>query len=150
MGGAKSLEGTVSKITTAEFNRLIAEELPLAHELGMRLESIERGRAVIRVPFDDAILRPGGTVAGPVMMAAADAAMYAVIMSELGTIKEAVTTNLNINFLRRPGPGDVIAEGRLLKLGRRLAVIEVTIRGAGSDAAVAHATGTYSLPPPAD
>lgn len=138
------------KITTDDFNRLIAEELPLAHGLGIRLDAIERGRAVIRIPFDNAMLRPGGTVAGPVMMAAADAAMYAVIMSELGTIKEAVTTNLNINFLRRPGPGDVIAEGRLLKLGRRLAVMEVTIHGEGSDQPVAHATGTYSIPPVAD
>ena len=140
----------VPKITTEEFNRIIAEELPLAHRLGMRLDAIERGRAVIRIPYDDALLRPGGTVAGPVMMAAADAAMYAVIMSELGTIKEAVTTNLNINFLRRPGPGDVIAEARLLKLGRRLAVMEVTIRGEGAEEPVAHATGTYSIPPLAE
>ena len=138
------------KITTDEFNRIVAEELPLARGLGVRLETIERGRSVIRIPFDDALLRPGGTVAGPVMMAAADAAMYAAIMSELGTVKQAVTTNLNINFLRRPGPGDIIAEGRVLKLGRRLAVLEVTIRSDGSDAPVAHATGTYSIPPAAD
>lgn len=138
------------KITTHEFNRIVAEELPLARGLGVRLETIERGRSVIRIPFDDALLRPGGTVAGPVMMAAADAAMYAAIMSELGTVKQAVTTNLNINFLRRPGPGDIIAEGRVLKLGRRLAVLEVTIRSDGSDAPVAHATGTYSIPPAAD
>ena len=138
------------KITTHEFNRIVAEELPLARGLGVRLETIERGRSVIRIPFDDALLRPGGTVAGPVMMAAADAAMYAAIMSELGTVKQAVTTNLNINFLRRPGPADIIAEGRVLKLGRRLAVLEVTIRSDGSDAPVAHATGTYSIPPAAD
>jgi uncharacterized protein (TIGR00369 family) len=140
----------VPKITTDEFNRIVAEELPLARGLGVRLEAIERGRSVIRIPYDDALLRPGGTVAGPVMMAAADAAMYAAIMSELGTVKQAVTTNLNINFLRRPGPGDIIAEGRVLKLGRRLAVLEVTIRSDGSDAPVAHATGTYSIPPAAD
>ena len=137
-------------ITTDEFNRIVAEELPLARGLGVRLETIERGRSVIRIPFGDDLLRPGGTVAGPVMMAAADAAMYAAIMSELGTVKQAVTTNLNINFLRRPGPGDIIAEGRVLKLGRRLAVLEVTIRSDGSDAPVAHATGTYSIPPTAD
>ena len=138
------------KITTDEFNRIVAEELPLARGLGVRLETIERGRSVIRIPFNDALLRPGGTIAGPVMMAAADAAMYAAIMSELGTVKQAVTTNLNINFLRRPSPGDIIAEGRVLKLGRRLAVLEVTIRSDGSDSPVAHATGTYSIPPAAD
>ena len=138
------------KITIDDFNRIIAEDLPLAHGLGIRLDAIERGRAVIRIPFDEAMLRPGGTVAGPVMMAAADAAMYAVIMSELGAVKEAVTTNFNINFLRRPGPGKLIAEGCLLKLGRRLAVSEVTIHSEGSDAPVAHATGTYSIPPGSD
>jgi uncharacterized protein (TIGR00369 family) len=140
----------MAKITTDDFNRIIAEDLPLAHDLGMRLDAIERGRAVIRIPYDDAMLRPGGTVAGPIMMAAADAAMYAVIMSELGTIKQAVTTNLNINFMRLPEPGDVIAEGRILKLGRRLAVMEVTIHGEGSEEPVAHATGTYSIPPVSD
>ncbi len=140
----------MAKITTDDFNRIIAEDLPLAHGLGLRLDAIERSRAVIRIPYDDAMLRPGGTVAGPVMMAAADDAMYAVIMSELGTIKKAVTTNLNINFMRRLEPGDVIAEGRILKLGRRLAVMEVTIHGEGSDELVAHATGTYSIPPAAD
>jgi len=135
------------KITKEDFNRIIAEEMPLAHELGFRLDAIERGRAVIRIPFNKSMLRPGNTIAGPVMMAAADAAMYAVIMSELGAIKEAVTTNLNINFLLRPEPGDIIAEGHLLKVGRRLAVAEVTILGEGSDAPVAHATGTFSIPP---
>ena len=120
----------MAKITTDDFNRIIAEDLPLAHGLGLRLDAIERSRAVIRIPYDDA--------------------MYAVIMSELGTIKKAVTTNLNINFMRRLEPGDVIAEGRILKLGRRLAVMEVTIHGEGSDELVAHATGTYSIPPAAD
>ena len=140
----------MAKITTDDFNRIIAEDLPLAHDLGMRLDAIERGRAVIRIPYDDAMLRPGGTVAGPIMMAAADAAMYAVIMSELGTIKQAVTTNLNINFMRRPEPADLIAEARLLKLGRRSAVGDVMIYsddgGDAADHPVAHATLTYAIP----
>lgn len=137
----------MSEITVAAFNRIIEDELPLANALGFRLTEIEAGRASLRIPFADRMLRPGGTIAGPVMMAAADAVMYAVVMSARGGAKEAVTSNLTIHFLRRPEPGDLVAEGRLLKLGRRLAVVEVTIASAGGGEAVAHVTGTYSIPP---
>ena len=74
----------------------------------------------------------------------------AVVLSHDRRLQMAVTTTLNINFLRKPGPADLIAEGRVLKLGRRLAVIEVTIYSAGDAEPVAHATGTYSLPPTKD
>jgi uncharacterized protein (TIGR00369 family) len=80
-------------------------------------------------------------------MALADYAMYAVTLSMAGRVALAVTTNLSINFLRRPEPRDVLAEGRILKFGKRLAVSEVTLRSEGQDAPVAHVTGTYSLPP---
>ena len=92
-------------------------------------------------------LRPGGTVSGPAMMALADYALYAAILANIGPVGLAVTTNLSFNFLRKPGPGALLAECRLLKLGRRLAVGEVAIRGAGSEDIVCHATGTYSIPP---
>ncbi|MCA8966150.1 MAG: PaaI family thioesterase, partial [Planctomycetes bacterium] len=92
--------------------------------------------------------RPGGTVAGPVMMALADWAAYAAILAEIGIVPLAVTTSFNINFLRRPTPhAAVLAEARLLKLGRRLAVAEVDVRSEGEAAVVAHATATYSIPP---
>ena len=80
------------------------------------------------------------------MMMLADACMYAVVLSQIGEVKLAVTTNLNINFLRKPANSDLIARGSMIKLGKRLAVIEVSIY---SDTdIVAHATGTYSIPPP--
>ena len=80
------------------------------------------------------------------MMALANATMYAVILSAIGVVKLAVTTSFNINFLHRPKPADLNAERRILKLGKRLAVVEVTMHSDGHDAPVAHATGTYSIP----
>ncbi len=82
-------------------------------------------------------------------MALADAAMYAVVLSRVGPVELAVTTNLTINFLRKPAPGDVLAEARLLKLGKRLAVGEVLLYSASEtrDKLVAHVASTYSIPP---
>ena len=135
----------MSKITPEAFNQIIEAELPWAAENDIRLESVEAGTAELRLPFHSRSLRPGGTIAGPHMMMLADACMYAVVLSQIGEIKLAVTTNLNINFLRKPANSDLIARGSMIKLGKRLAVIEVSIF---SDTdIVAHATGTYSIPP---
>ena len=135
------------KVSVEKFNALMAEEMPWAVDVGMTLESIDAGKAVMRLPFDDGMLRPGGTLSGPTMMALADATMYAVVLSAIGIVKLAVTISFNINFLHRPPPADLMADGRLLKLGKRLAVIEVTPHSDGHKEPVAHATGTYSIPP---
>ena len=135
------------KITIDQYNTLMNEEMPWAVEAGMTLESIGADRATMRLAFNDAMLRPGGTMSGPTMMALADATMYAVVLGAIGIVKLAVTTSFNINFLFRPSPADLLAEGRLLKIGKRLAVIEVTLHSDGHDEPVAHATGTYSIPP---
>jgi uncharacterized protein (TIGR00369 family) len=135
------------RITVEAFNALVEAELPFAHELGLRIESIGRGRAVGRLRYRDSHLRPGGTLAGPVLVALADFTMYAVTLSAVRGVALAVTTNLTINFLRRPAPADVIAEGRVLKAGKRLVVSEVSMRSDGSDDLIAHVTGTYSIPP---
>jgi uncharacterized protein (TIGR00369 family) len=135
------------KVSVDKFNALMAEEIPWAVDVGMTLESIDAGKAVMRLPFDDGMLRPGGTVSGPTMMALADATMYAVVLSAIGIVKLAVTTSFNINLLHRRLPADLMADGRLLKLGKRLAVIEVTLHSDGHKEPVAHATGTYSIPP---
>lgn len=113
---------------------------------GLRVESVAPGTALIRIAFQPWMVRPGGTVGGPVLMLAADSAMYAVVLAHVGAQPMALTANLNINFLRRPQPADVLAEGRLLKLGRRLAVVEVLIRSEGREELVAHVTGSYALP----
>jgi uncharacterized protein (TIGR00369 family) len=80
------------------------------------------------------------------MMALADFAMYVAVLASIGPVPLAVTTNLSINFLRKPGAADLLAEAKLMKLGKRLAVGEVGIRSAGGAELVAHATPTYSIP----
>ena len=113
------------------------------------IEVVEDAHVTLRQAVDGQHLRPGGTVSGPVMMALADWAAYAEILAEIGIVPLAVTTSFNINFLRRPAPhAAVLADARLLKLGARLAVVEVEIRSEGEPATVAHATATYSIPPP--
>ncbi|CAN0597257.1 MAG: PaaI family thioesterase [Alphaproteobacteria bacterium] len=124
-------------------------ELPLATENGCHAEEIGDGTARVRLPFNASLTRPGGTISGPAMMALTDYGMYAAVLGAIGNVALAVTTNLNINFLRKPEPVDMIAECRVLKLGKRLAVIEVSLYSEGLDEMVAHATGTYSIPPEA-
>ena len=85
----------------------------------------------MRQAYSDGSVRPGGTISGPTMMALADFAMYVAVLAAIGPVPLAVTTNLNINFLRKPMRCDLLAEARLLKLGKRLAVGEVTIRSDG-------------------
>ena len=142
---------TPARITVEEFERLAAEKLPVVAQFGIRCERIEAGRVWMRMPCGDSeLLRPGGTVHGPAMMTLADVTMYAVVLSLIGPVELAVTTNLTANFLRRPAPVDMIAEGRILKLGKRLAVGETSLYSEGDDAPVCHVTATYSIPPQGD
>ena len=137
------------RISIEDFNALVAAELPFAVDLGMSLDRLGPGTVTARLPYRKNFLRPGGTIAGPMLVALADYAMYALTLSVAGRTPLAVTTNLNINFLRRPGPHDVIAEGRVIKGGKRLVVSEVTLfsEGEAKTDPVAHITGTYSVPP---
>ena len=137
----------MSRISIAEFEEIARERVQFAVQLGIKVERLGEGEARARVPYRDDFLRPGGTIAGPVLMSLADFAMYGAVLSMIGPVELAVTTNLNINFLRRPLPGDVIAEARILKLGKRLAVGEVRLFRDGEDELVAHVTATYSIPP---
>lgn len=137
----------MSKVSIQQFQKIIKEELCWADEAGIRLDSISNGLATMRLPFKANSLRPGGSISGPHMMLLADACMFAVVLSVIGEVKLAVTTNLNINFLRKPSPNDLVGEGRVIKMGKRLAVLEVTIIDSSTMKTVAHATGTYSIPP---
>ena len=139
-------------LTAAEIQDVIWAGLPAAKDVGLMIDSAHHdGRVRARIVFRPDMVRPGGTLSGPTMMALADAAMFAAILARLGRLEMAVTTNLNINFLRRPGPCDLVAEASILKLGKRLAVLEVAVFSYTGDAEaadpVAHVTGTYSLPP---
>ncbi|MCB1759124.1 MAG: PaaI family thioesterase [Gammaproteobacteria bacterium] len=137
----------MAKVSVEEFNQLVARELEWASETGLRVEEMEAGRSLMRLPYQSRSIRPGGTISGPHMMMLADACMYAVVLSLIGEVKLAVTTNFNINFLRKPALTDLLADGRIIKLGKRLAVVEVSVMTAEERELVAHATGTYSIPP---
>ena len=98
-----------------------------------------------KVTPDD--LRPGGTVSGPTMFGLADCAFYAVTLAMIGRQALTVTTNCSIDFMRKPKAGkDLIATGKLLKLGRLLAVGDVLLQSDGEDEIVARATLTYAIP----
>jgi acyl-coenzyme A thioesterase PaaI-like protein len=112
------------------------------------VEAVGNRTATIRHPVGVGELRPGGTVSGPVLMAAADLALYVAILGEIGIVPLTVTTNLSINFLRKPaGDRDVIGVCTLLKLGKTLVVGEVALYSEGDEAPVAHVVGTYAIPP---
>lgn len=136
----------MSKMSAGELEAFMAREFPQMDYLNIQIEEVRSRYLRVRVPHDERHLRPGGTVAGPTMMALADCAVWLAIIGTHGKFAEAVTTNLNINFLSRPEPGDLIAEADLLKLGRRLAVGEVSIFGAARPEPVAHAVLTYAMP----
>ena len=139
------------KLTRKELTELLRAEFPemFSGESGYEIEKVWHGGCVIRRHFDRTSLRPGGTLSGATMMALADFAMYVAVLSAVGWVPLAVTTNLTINFLKKPAARDLLAEARLLKLGKRLAVGEVGIRSDGDEELVAHVTSTYSIPPQA-
>ena len=114
----------------------------------VRVESVDAQMLVARLRVDDRHLRPGGTVSGPAMFALADVTIYLAILARIGEVALAVTTNASVDFMRKPEAGrDLLAECRILKLGRVLAVGDVLIRSDGAEAPVARCSMTYSIPP---
>lgn len=135
------------KMTAEELERFLYSHFPHMEDPDFRVEHVEDKSARVRLRYHTKHLRPGGTISGPALMTLADTATYIALLGMIGPVALAVTTNLNINFLRRPAQADVIAECKLLKLGKRLAIGEVTMYSEGDDEPVAHATVTYSIPP---
>lgn len=137
----------MSILTAAQVQTLIREGLPMAEDINLCVDRLDECGVLARVPFHNKLVRPGGTLSGPTIMALADAAMFAVVLGRLGRVEMAVTSNLNINFLVKPKPVDLLAEATILRLSRRQAVCEVAVFSLGSeDELVAHVTGTYALP----
>jgi acyl-coenzyme A thioesterase PaaI-like protein len=130
--------------TKAEIVEFLATEFP---QTRCTVEAVGGRAATIKHQVGLNELRPGGTVAGPVLMAVADVALYVAILGEIGIVPLTVTTNLSINFLRKPSADrDIVGVCKLMKLGRSLAVGEVALYSEGSDEIVAHVVGTYSIP----
>ncbi|MEQ3626540.1 MAG: PaaI family thioesterase [Celeribacter sp.] len=112
------------------------------------IEEVTSEGLILRLRVNERHLRPGGTVSGPAMFALADVAIYLAILSRIGPRALSVTTSCAMDFMRKPAAGvDLLAETRLLKLGRLLAVGDALIRSEGSAAPVARASMTYAIPP---
>src|SRR3954462_1525279 len=133
---------TKAKMTLAELEAFLVKEFPQAFAAGnITIERADGKSCRIRERFHEGMLRPGGTVSGPTLMALADYAMYAVLLSAIGPVGLAVTTNLTINFLRKGAAGQALrAEAKILKLGKRLAVGEVTLLSGENPEPIAHVT----------
>lgn len=137
-------------LDATQVTRLVDAHFPQVQEGNGRvsIERIDAEQAVVRMAFDDRLIRPGGTVSGPAMFKLADFGVYVAILARLGEAGlQAVTTSMTMNFLSRPRPADLIARIRVLKIGRRLAVCEVSLFSEGADDIIAHATSTYAIPP---
>ncbi|NVK44460.1 MAG: PaaI family thioesterase [Oceanospirillaceae bacterium] len=133
-------------LSLEQLSAFLAEHFPQGDQYGA-LEEVGAGRARMRLSVSEQHLRPGGTVSGPVMMALADVAVYAALLTRIGAVPLAVTSNLNISFLRKPqADADLVAEAQMLKVGRMLGVGEVSLYSGSLAEPVAHATITYAIP----
>jgi uncharacterized protein (TIGR00369 family) len=132
-------------LSLAELEQLMDDSFPSWRAFS-KIVSIGDNDLVVRMPFRKDLLRAGGTISGPALMALADTAAYFLTLVHAGPVPSAATANLDIHFLARPSPNDIVAKATLLRLGRRLAVSAVDLHD-HEDALVAHATVTYALPP---
>jgi uncharacterized protein (TIGR00369 family) len=131
--------------TKTEIVDFLAREFPQNQCV---IEALADRSATVSHPVGAAQLRPGGTVSGPLLMAVADVALYVAILATIGLVPLAVTTSLNINFLRKPSPHNpIVGVCKLIKVGRILVVGEVALYSDRNEEMVAHAVGTYSVPP---
>lgn len=132
---------------TQALNELFVQVFPQVAE-DFTVESTTQDGVTLRLRVGESHLRPGGTVSGPAMFALADLAIYAAILSRIGPVALAVTTNASIDFMRKPESGrDLVADCRLLKLGKTLAVGDVLIHFEGGTEPVARCSMTYAIPP---
>lgn len=138
---------TAAAIGAAELEAVIRDGVPLIGSFGITVLSVEPGLVRMRMPYQEVMERPGGTITGPALFGLADVCLFGAVLSLIGRVELAVTTSMTINFLRKPLPGPVVAEARILKLGKRLAYGDILVFSEGDEDPVAHVTGTYSIPP---
>ncbi len=131
-------------LNAAELQAILVEAFP-GNDVPT-VETVSDEFVMLCQPVDLQHGRPGGTLSGPTMMMLADTAAWMAILSQIGPVLLAVTTSLHIDFLRKPALRDVMARARILKLGRKLAVVDVEIFSRGETDLVAKAQVTYALP----
>lgn len=136
-------------LTPDELDAFLKREFPQVAD-AFSVISSEGDKTVVAMSIGDIHLRPGGTVSGPTLFMLADVAFYLGLLSIIGPVALAVTTNATINFMRKPDPSGLVAVSTIMKRGRNLAVGDVKIYSESDpeqSAAVAHATMTYAIPP---
>ncbi|MFV3076232.1 PaaI family thioesterase [Niveispirillum fermenti] len=145
---ARHLSGNLRlpSLDVAAFTALLDEYMPQVRDDGFAVREMGWGRCVMDVGASPRTIRAGGTISGPTMFALADVALYGAVLSQIGHVPLAVTSNMTIHFLKKPPPRALVGEARILKPGKRLAYGEVLIHSDGDPDPVAHATGTYAIP----
>lgn len=136
------------KLTLEQVQALVRGAFPgSAGGEALVVEALEPGYARIRLPFRKWMLRPGNVLSGPTLMTAVDTAMYVAVLGHVGVELMAVTADMTLRFLNKGAVGDVIADARVLKLGRKLVAMESRVySSAAPEALVMHATGSYARP----
>jgi uncharacterized protein (TIGR00369 family) len=136
-------------LTAAEVNELMQTAFPQLNDGYISYEALDvfSGGCTVRLNADHRHLRPGGTVSGPALFTLADIGGYVCVLTHAGPDALSVTTNLNINFVRKADAGPIDGHCRILKLGKSLMVFDIDIVASPDKHTIAHATGTYSIPP---
>jgi uncharacterized protein (TIGR00369 family) len=136
-------------LTAGEVNELLAEVYPQLNGQYEFYQAVEvfPGGCIVRLNADRRHLRPGGTVSGPALFTLADIGGYVCVLSHAGANALSVTTGININFMRKAPAGPIDGHCRILKLGRTLMVFDIDMVAGPDRETIAHATGTYSIPP---
>ena len=114
-------------------------------DLGLSVESVSDGAAVLRMPYSERLVRVGGTLCGQALMSAADTAIVIALSASFGEFKPVTTVSQNVTFMRPIAQQDVLVEARVIRLGKTLAFGEITLRGAKDERVAAHATTTYAI-----
>jgi uncharacterized protein (TIGR00369 family) len=135
-------------VTIPELEAFTEAEFPQIHQDGRVFSFVDLGPGFITMRLDtnERHLRPGGTVSGPTLFTFADVSAYFVILAHIGLKAMSVTTSFHMNFLRKAAPGPLFCTCRLLKTGKRLVVVEVSISD-HEGSVIAHGSCTYSIPP---
>ncbi len=133
-------------MTPAALEKLLADQFPDAHQFDVSVERVDATSITLRQRPGLSHLRPGGTLSGPALITLADTAAYLLLIAKTGPETEAVTTSIHMDFLRRPEATDLLAHGKLLRRGRRLAACCVELYSDNDDRMVGHASVTYALP----
>lgn len=136
----------LTPLDAAGFEALAHQTVPMVPILRLKVERFDLEAAVVRLPWQDVALRPGGSVSGPAMMTLSDIALWGSILARIGNEPLCVTTDLTFHFLAKPRHADLLAVAKVIRLGRLLAVAEATLFSEGHPGPVAHAIGTYAIP----